>query len=473
MTDLSAQGAGGNPPDRAQENPPHRAQGIPPRRAPERPPQRDAATAARWAATGVAGRPWLITAGLVLTTAVLSAVLAYATGAAALPRGDARVLMVSLAFLSAAGFLGLHALATPGVLLNHPNTGFVVATPVGLALGSVAALLSSLDFAGERAVRAVRLGRRLRLGLLVLMALWLVASLAELPPLHQDNVAEQAGGILAALAVPAIGLYAISAYRYLRLWQRHHSIMLLAMLSAFVLLAEAMLAVVMARNWQLTWWEWHVLMLAAFALVAAGARVQWREERFADLYLNDTAAGTREMSVLFADLQGFTTFSEKHEPAEVTAMLNAYFQVAVPSVVNRYGGDVDRIIGDALMVTFNKRGDQPDHAARAAAAGLALQEAATAVRASHPNWPQFRVGINSGIASVSLLGTEGGRTHTVIGDTVNVASRIEGKAPGGGVAIGPETKALLPQAQTESLGLLSLKGKAEPVEVYRLLALRE
>lgn len=133
---------------------------------------------------------------------------------------------------------------------------------------------------------------------------------------------------------------------------------------------------------------------------------------------------------------------------------------------------MDRIIGDALMVTFNKRGDQPDHAQRAAEAGLALQGAAAVVQDAHPNWPRFRVGINTGIASVTLLGTEGGRTHTVIGDTVNVASRIEGKAPGGTVAIGPATKALLPGARTESLGLITLKGKAEPVEVYQLLALR-
>jgi class 3 adenylate cyclase len=105
--------------------------------------------------------------------------------------------------------------------------------------------------------------------------------------------------------------------------------------------------------------------------------------------------------------------------------------------VRKYGGDVDRIIGDALMVTFNKRGDQPDHARRAAAAGLALQEATARVAEAHPGWPRFRVGINSGPASVSLLGTEGGRTHTVIGDTVNVASRIEQLASGGSVAIGP------------------------------------
>jgi class 3 adenylate cyclase len=380
------------------------------------------------------------------------------------------VQLVSLTFLSAAGFLGLHALATPGVLLAEPNAGFVIATPVGIGLGSLFAIASSLDLS-RHPVQAVRLGKWLRGGLLALMVLWAALSLAQLPPLHSDQVVpEQAGGLLVLIAVPAIGLYAVAAGRYVALWLGRPSLMLLSMLSAFVLLAEAMVAVVFARNWQLSWWEWHVLMLAAFGLVALGARVQWHEERFADLYLEDTVAGSREMSVLFADLQGFTTFSERHEPAEVTAMLNTFFEVAVPPVVRRYGGDIDRIIGDALMVTFNKRGDQPDHARRAAGAGLALQEATARVVAEHPGWPCFRVGINSGPVLVSLLGTEGGRTHTVIGDTVNVASRIEGKAPGGGVAIGPATRALLPGARTESLGLIHLKGKAEPLEVHRLLS---
>ena len=152
-------------------------------------------------------------------------------------------------------------------------------------------------------------------------------------------------------------------------------------------------------------------------------------------------------------------------------MLNAYFAVAVPAVVAPYGGEVDRIIGDALMVTFNKRGDQPDHALRAAGAGLALQRATSAVAAEHPAWPRFRVGVNSGPVTVTLLGTEGGRTHTVIGDTVNTASRIEGKAPSGGVAIGPGTKALLAGAVTTSLGALELKGKAEPVEAHLLISM--
>jgi class 3 adenylate cyclase len=249
--------------------------------------------------------------------------------------------------------------------------------------------------------------------------------------------------------------------------------MLLAVPSAFILLAESMIAIVFARNWRLSWWEWHVLLLAAFGLVALSARASWREERFAELYLSQTSAGNRDISVLFADLQGFTAFSETHQPEEVTRMLNECFAAAVPAVKTPYGGDVDRIIGDALMVTFNKRGDQPDHAKRAAGAGLALQKASARLLEDHPDWPRFRVGINSGPVSVSLLGAQGGRTHTIVGDTVNIAARIESQAPAGGVAIGPDTKALLPEAVTTPLGDLQLKGKRDPLAVHVLTALRE
>ena len=406
---------------------------------------------------------------LVLITALLSAVLAYATGDAAGRRGDARLLYVSLAFLSSAGFLGLHALSTPGVLLDKPNTGFLIATPVGLAIGSVFAALSTAEFSGDRAVRHVRIGKRLRWALLGLMVLWAVWSLASLPPL--DRPPKFAERFPLWLAIPAVLLYAGSAVRYVQLWRRRPSLMLLAVPSALILLAESMVAIAFARNWHLSWWEWHVLMLLAFGLVALSARASWREERFAELYLPQTSAGDREISVLFADLEGFTSFSETHEPDEVASMLNEYFAVAVPAVVAPYGGDVDRIIGDALMVTFNKRGDQPDHAHRAAGAGLALQKATLDLGNHHPEWPRFRVGINSGHVSVSLLGAEGGRTHTIIGDTVNIASRIESTAPIGGVAIGPDTKALLQDAVTTPIGTLHLKGRQEPLQVYLLTSL--
>jgi class 3 adenylate cyclase len=406
---------------------------------------------------------------LILASAGLAAGLAWATGQAAIRRGDARVLYVSLAFLASAGFLALHALATPGVLLDQSTAGFQAATPVGIALGSGFAALSAANLSEERAVRDVRVGKLARWVLVALILLWAAWSLMGLPPL--DGPPVRAEGLPVVLAVPAVLLYALSAYRYARLWRARPSLMLLAMLSAFVLLAEAIIAVAVAENWHLTWWEWHLLLMAAYGLVTFGAWRSWHEERFADLYLPGTRSGSRMISVLFADLQGFTTFSEKNPPEAVTAMLNAYFAVAVPAVVSPHGGDVDRIVGDALMVTFNKRGDQPDHARRAAAAGLALQAACAEVSAAHPDWPRFRVGINTGPVSVTLLGTAGGRTHTIIGDTVNTASRLEGKAPAGGVAIGPATKELIPDAVTSPLGKLDLKGKSQPIDAHLLTGL--
>ncbi len=410
---------------------------------------------------------------LVLAVGGLSAVLAYGTGVAAQRRADARVFLVSLAFLGSAGFLGLHALATPGVLLERTNAGFALATPVGLALGAVFALASSVDLRGSRRVWVMRRSRLLRWSLLSLLALWAFGSLAQLPPLDATRAPERASGPLLLLAVPAIAAYGVAAARYLVLARRRRASMLVGMAAAFVLLGEAMVAVAFARNWQASWWEWHLLMLLAFGLVAWSAQRQWHEERFSDLYLDDTVAGRREVSVLFADLQGFTTWSEGHEPQDVAAMLNAYFEVAVPATVDRHGGEVDRIIGDAVMVTFNRRGDQPDHAQRAAAAALALQDETERVRAGHTDWPRFRVGVSSGEVSVVLLGARGGRTHTVIGDTVNVASRLEGQAPAGAVVISAETARRLTGARVQHLGPVALKGRTDPSDAYLLLGLDE
>jgi adenylate cyclase len=411
---------------------------------------------------------------LVLSAGGLTGALAYATGVAARRRADARVLLVSLGFLAAAGFLGLHALATPGVLLEKPNTGFAMATPVGLLIAAGFAAASSLDLGPRRAAAVSRRAGLLQNGLLALLALWAAVSLAGLPPLDDPAAPERTSGPLVSLAVVGVGLYAFAVGRYLRLARGGPPGVLWWMAVAFVLLAEAMAAVAFGRNWHATWWEWHLLMLTAFALIAWSAHREWHEERFSALYLEETADGERELSVLFADLQGFTTFSETHDPRVVTSMLNEYFGVAIPPIVKRNGGDIDRIVGDALMATFNRRGDQPDHALRAARAALELQRATGAIAETHPGWPRFRAAVNTGDVALSVLGTAGGRTHTAIGDTVNLAARLEGAAPVGGVALGAETARRLGDgARTEPMGPLHVKGKADPVEAHRLVSLEE
>ncbi len=407
---------------------------------------------------------------LVLAAGGLSAALAYATGTTAQRRGDARIFLISLAFLAAAGFLGLHALATPGVLLAGPNTGFTIAPAIGLIVAGAFAAASSMELPPSRAHELMRrsgLGRGL---LLVVLVGWGVASAAGVPPLGNSAPPERASGPLVALAVGATVLYAIAVARYLRVPRRPGSVrLLIAVISAFTLLAEAAIAVAVGRNWHASWWEWHLLMLAAVTLVAASAHRQWYEERFAALYSEDTTAGMREISILFADLQGFTAFSEKHPPHEVTTMLNEYFTVAIPPIVERFGGQVDRIIGDALVATFNVRGDQPDHPLRAARAALTVQQITAEIAGKHQGWPRFRVGVNTGEAAVAVLGTSGGRTFTVIGDAVNLAARLEGAAPVGGVVIGPETARRLPSARTVPMGRVQVKGKTDAVEIYQLL----
>src|SRR4051812_23181259 len=184
----------------------------------------------------------------------------------------------------------------------------------------------------------------------------------------------------------------------------------------------------------------------------------------------ETAADKHEVSVLFADLCGFTSFSEHRDPREVSAMLNAYFEAAIPPVVSQFGGEIDRLAGDALMATFNRGDDQPDHALRAARAALAIQDAARRLAAEHPTWPRFRVGVNTGEAMAGVLGAEGGKSSTAIGDTVDVAARLEASAPLGRVAIGEATLRRLPRAQTEALGPVRVKGKRDPVDAYVLEA---
>ena len=405
---------------------------------------------------------------LVLTVAAINVALGYAVGVAARRRRDARLFLVSLAFVSAAGFLGLHALATPGVLIGK-NAGFELATPVGLVVAGVFAAASGLPLRPRTAERVLGWAWLLTGALFLLMAVWAVVSLAEVRPLAGELGTEQLDGWQITLAAIGVVLYAVAAIGYYRLYRRRREPFLLGVALAFALLAEAMLVIAWARNWRVSWWEWHLLMLVAFVAIAISARTEWHEERFAPLYLDETLAGTREVTVLFSDLAGFTSFAEQTSPTRVAAMLNGYYGRLVP-LLEAQGGVVHQIIGDAVMVIFNQNGDHPDHAARAARTALAFQAEATEIAERHPDWPRFRTGLNSGEVLAGLVGgASGHRKHGVVGDTVNLAARLESVAPVGGVVIGAETAAALPPgAVIERLPPLEVKGKDEPVEAYVL-----
>ena len=118
-------------------------------------------------------------------------------------------------------------------------------------------------------------------------------------------------------------------------------------------------------------------------------------------------------------------------------MLNAYFGAIVP-LMERSGGEVHQIVGDELMVIFNKQGDTPDHPLRAARAALTLLR--TAERVARPDWPRFRVGVNSGDVLAAVVGgATGHRKHGIVGDTVNVAAVFEQAAEPATVVVGAGT----------------------------------
>jgi class 3 adenylate cyclase len=178
----------------------------------------------------------------------------------------------------------------------------------------------------------------------------------------------------------------------------------------------------------------------------------------------------REVTVLFADLQGFTSFSERRDPADVVQMLNHYFGMAVPLMLAE-GGTVAHFIGDALMVLFNAPVRQADHAQRAVRAAVAVCAAIDDAAAAHDGWPRIRIGINSGPALIGNIGGEDVRCFTAIGDTVNLASRLEPLAPAGAVVIGARTRELLgDDVQAEPLEPVKVKGKDAAVQPFRVLA---
>src|SRR5919198_2307905 len=233
---------------------------------------------------------------LVFAAAATATALGYAVTVAARARRDARLLLISFAFIASSGFLGLHALATPGVLLG-PNAGFELATPFGLLFAAVFAAAASLELRPAQAENVLRWTPGLLVVVATLATAWAVVSLAELPPLDSPLEAERLDGWQLLLAAVGIALYGFAAFGFLRLHRRRQQRFVLAFALAFVLLAEAMVVITWARNWQVSWWEWHVLMFTSFVLIALLARAEWHEERFSALYLDETLAGAREVSV--------------------------------------------------------------------------------------------------------------------------------------------------------------------------------
>ncbi|MEV0560853.1 adenylate/guanylate cyclase domain-containing protein [Dactylosporangium sp. NPDC050588] len=589
---------------------------------------------------------------LVLVVAAVNVAVGAAMSVAAHRRQDGRLFLVSLVFLAGAGFLFAHALATPKVLIAHPNAGFDTAMAVGLIIGALLAVVSSVRLPPG----ITRWQLALRPLLAAVLFAWIVVSVLDLPPLNRQTQVRDVEGPMVVASYAAVALYLVAAVRFYLRYRRAPGVVLLSVVTAFVLLAEAMLAVTLADKWRLSWWEWHLILTVAFLFVGYSAYVQYRREgstaglfdgiaaaettrRIRAQYtealeelvtaLQESEAGGRperlaarmaerfgltekqaevldraaaallaerdltgrlgalvtvgeqarvgagedeflrsaldavrpsfgavevglvsggvtavtgadvlpltvkgkvaggvripatgrpelratlanqlsiglenarlygelstlfrqymspdvaaalladpgqaalggqlvDVTALFADLRGFTTFSEAVEPGEIVEMLNRYHGVAVPCILDN-GGTIVQFVGDALLALFNAPARQDDHETRAVRAALQMQDAVGVIAAGHPGWPRFRVGANTGPALVGNIGSELLRGFNAMGDAVNVAARLQTIAEPGQVVIGGATHDALRGVVATPLGDLEVKGRRQTVRAY-------
>jgi adenylate cyclase len=184
---------------------------------------------------------------------------------------------------------------------------------------------------------------------------------------------------------------------------------------------------------------------------------------------------TRELTVMFADVAGFTSLSEGRKPHEIVELMNECF-TALTTVIQGHGGTVDKFIGDAVMAFWNAPVDQPDHAARAC---RAARDLLSALERLNVGWAQrglpaisMRVGLATGPALVGNVGSTTKFNYTVMGDTVNLASRLEGGAKVYGtlsLLADSTVKAAGDAVPLRELDWLTVKGRTQPVPVYEVI----
>jgi len=180
----------------------------------------------------------------------------------------------------------------------------------------------------------------------------------------------------------------------------------------------------------------------------------------------------QEISVLFADIRGYTTWSENAPPEKVMETLNHYLSLAAEVIIG-WEGTLDKFFGDGLMAIFNAPQEQADHAHRAADAALALMRAAKEVNIIHGHQLSYSVGVHSGEAVVGYVGTKRALNYTAIGDTVNLAKRLQESGAPGQIIIEQSIIDRIGQDKVTArlLGEMKVKGRKVPAIAYELVDL--
>ena len=178
------------------------------------------------------------------------------------------------------------------------------------------------------------------------------------------------------------------------------------------------------------------------------------------------------VTVMFADISGFTAMSEKMDPEQVRDLMNACFEQLVP-VITKYGGMVDKFIGDEIMALFGVPVAHEDDPERALRAALGMMDALSDFNAMHNTDLGIHFGINTGLVVAGILGTTEQQDYSVMGDTVNLASRLEELSERGQILVGHDTyHATNHLFEFQQFGPIQVKGKAVPVQVFKVLSVK-
>lgn len=188
------------------------------------------------------------------------------------------------------------------------------------------------------------------------------------------------------------------------------------------------------------------------------------------------ASERRPITVLFADIAGSTAIAERLDPEDWTAIVGEAFG-CLNFTVERYGGTVARLMGDGVLAFFGAPVAHEDDPERAVRCGLDMVQAIDELAATHQaqgaGGLKVRVGINTGPVVVGIVGTDTAHEYTAMGDTVNVAARMQGMARPGGVLITSATQRFVsPLVEAVDVGLLELKGKTDAVQAYEISGLK-
>ncbi len=178
------------------------------------------------------------------------------------------------------------------------------------------------------------------------------------------------------------------------------------------------------------------------------------------------------VTILFVDVSGFTALAETLDPEEVRELVNACFECLVP-VVQKYGGTIDKFIGDEVMALFGAPIAHENDPERALRTALEMMEAIVSFNREHRTKLGLHIGVNTGPVVTGAIGSQDRRDYSVMGDAVNLAARLEDASADGEIYVGPGTyRRTTALFDFQALPPLKLKGKSKPVEIYRLLGLK-